>query len=126
LIGRIDHFVLTVQSLDATCAFYARVFGLHRVDAPDQPTALVFGEQKINLHEVGHGFEPRARTPMPGSGDFCLVAERPLDEICANLEACGVSIELGPVQRTGARGKMTSIYVRDPDGNLVEVSEYNS
>ena len=124
MIAGIDHFVLTVRSVEDSCAFYQRVLGLKRLDEPERPTALLFGSQKINLHEVGRTFEPKARTPTAGSGDFCLVAAGPLAEICASLEANGVAIEVGPVERTGARGSMMSVYFRDPDGNLVEVSEY--
>jgi len=124
MIAGIDHFVLTVRSVEATCAFYQRVLGLQRLDEPNRPTALLFGSQKINVHEVERTFEPKARAPTPGSGDFCLVAARPLAEILASLEANGVAIEVGPVERIGARGKMMSVYFRDPDGNLVEVSEY--
>ncbi len=124
IIAGIDHFVLTVRSVEDSCAFYQRVLGLERLDEPNRPTALLFGSQKINLHEVGRTFEPKARAPTPGSGDFCLVAARPLAEICASLEANGVAIEVGPVERTGARGTMMSVYFRDPDGNLVEVSKY--
>ena len=124
MIAGIDHFVLTVRSVEATCDFYQRVLGLRRLDEPNRPTALLFGSQKINLHEVGRTFEPKAKTPMPGSGDFCLVAAVPLAEIRGNLEANGVAIEVGPVERVGARGKMMSVYFRDPDANLVEVSEY--
>ena len=124
MIARIDHFVLTVRSRDATCAFYERVLGFRRVDARDQPTALIFGQQKINVHEVGHTFDPKATTPTPGAGDFCLIADRPLAEVLSHLEACEVAIEVGPVRRVGALGAMSSVYFRDPDGNLVEVSEY--
>lgn len=124
MIAGIDHFVLTVRSVEATCDFYQRVLGLRRLDEPNRPTALLFGSQKINLHEVGRTFEPKAKTPMPGSGDFCLVAAVPLAEIRASLEGNGVAIEVGPVERIGARGKMMSVYFRDPDANLVEVSEY--
>jgi len=124
MIAGIDHFVLTVRSVEDSCAFYLRVLGLRRLDEPNRPTALLFGSQKINLHEVGRTFEPKAKAPTSGSGDFCLVAARPLAEICASLEANGVAIEVGPVERTGARGAMMSVYFRDPDGNLVEVSEY--
>ncbi|MER8827556.1 VOC family protein [Mesorhizobium sp. M0938] len=124
MIAGIDHFVLTVRSVDDTCAFYQRVLGFKRVDTPNLPTALLFGTQKINVHEAGHTFEPKAKTPTPGSADFCLVAARPLGEICASLEANGVAVEVGPVKRIGARGPMMSVYFRDPDGNLVEVSEY--
>ncbi len=124
IIAGIHHFVLTVRSVEDSCAFYQRVLGLERLDEPNRPTALLFGLQKINLHEVGRTFEPKARTPTPGAGDFCLVAARPLAEICASLEANGVAIEVGPVARVGGRGTMTSVYFRDPDSNLVEVSEY--
>ncbi|TPL49530.1 VOC family protein [Mesorhizobium sp. B2-4-6] len=124
MIAGIDHFVLTVRSVEATCDFYERVLGMRRLDEPNRPTALLFGVQKINLHEVGRTFEPKAKTPTPGSGDFCLVAAVPLAEVQASLEANGVAIEVGPVLRTGARGPMMSVYFRDPDDNLVEVSEY--
>lgn len=124
MIAGIDHFVLTVRSVEATCAFYQRVLGMRRLDEPNRPTALLFGSQKINLHEAGRSFEPKAKAPTPGSGDFCLVAAAPLAEVQASLEANGVAIEVGPVRRIGARGPMMSVYFRDPDGNLVEVSEY--
>jgi catechol 2,3-dioxygenase-like lactoylglutathione lyase family enzyme len=97
---------------------------MRRLDEPNRPTALLFGSQKINLHETGRTFEPKAKAPTPGSGDFCLVAAVPLAEVQASLEANNVTIEVGPVGRTGARGAMMSVYFRDPDGNLVEVSEY--
>jgi len=125
MISHIDHFVLTVRSIEATCSFYERVLGFVRVDAPARPTALAFGHQKINLHEVGRTFEPKAAAPTAGSGDFCLITKRPIGEIQAHLEAAGVAIELGPVLRAGAQGAMTSFYFRDPDGNLVEVSQYD-
>ncbi|CAN7435978.1 VOC family protein [Mesorhizobium sp. LjNodule214] len=124
MIASIDHFVLTVRSVDDTCAFYQRVLGLRRLDEPNRPTALLLGSQKINLHQAGRTFEPKARAPTAGAGDFCLVAARPLAEVCACLAANGVAVEVGPVERTGARGPMMSVYFRDPDGNLVEVSEY--
>ena len=124
MITRIDHFVLTVRSLEATCAFYVRVLGMRRVDSPGRPTALLFGRQKINLHESGRGFEPKAARPTEGAGDFCLITERPIAAVEAHLAACGVAVERGPVERLGALGPMISLYFRDPDGNLVEVSEY--
>ncbi|MEI9411084.1 VOC family protein [Mesorhizobium salmacidum] len=124
MIVGIDHFVLTVVSLDATCAFYQRVLGFERVDTPGRPTALAFGNQKINVHEISRTFEPKAKSPTPGSGDFCLITDRPLDEFLAGLEANHVMVELGPVERIGAQGPMMSVYFRDPDGNLVEVSQY--
>lgn len=126
MIDRVDHFVITVRSLEATCAFYERALGFRREDIPGQPTALLFGEQKINVHQANHTFEPKAKHPTPGAADFCLVADRPLADVQAHLAACGLEIELGPVDRTGAKGPMTSIYFRDPDGNLVEVSAYHS
>ncbi len=124
MIAGIDHFVLTVRSVEAACDFYQRVLGMRRLDEPNRPTALLFGSQKIDLHEVGRTFKPKARTPKPGSGDFCLVAAVPLADVRASLAANGVAIEVGPVERIGARGRMMSVYFRDPDGNLVEVSEY--
>ncbi|RWA73398.1 MAG: VOC family protein [Mesorhizobium sp.] len=124
MIAGIDHFVLTVRSVEAACDFYQRVLGMRRLDELNRPTALLFGSQKINLHEVGRTFEPKATVPTPGSGDFCLVAAVPLADIRASLDANGVAIEVGPVERTGARGRMISVYFRDPDDNLVEVSEY--
>jgi catechol 2,3-dioxygenase-like lactoylglutathione lyase family enzyme len=125
MIDRIDHFVLTVRSLEATLAFYERVLGFKREIAPGRAAALRFGRQKINVHEVGRTFEPKARHPTPGGGDFCLVTRRPMDEVVAQLAARGVTIEVGPVARHGAEGAMTSVYFRDPDDNLVEVSVYD-
>jgi catechol 2,3-dioxygenase-like lactoylglutathione lyase family enzyme len=125
MISRIDHFVLTVDSLEATCKFYERVLGFKRVDTPGRPTALTFGHNKINIHEAHHTFDPKAAAPTPGAADFCLITERALAEVRSHIEACGVAIEVGPIKRTGAAGAMTSLYFRDPDGNLVEVSEYD-
>jgi len=125
-IDRIDHFVLTVRSLEASCRFYEQVLGFQRLDVPGKPTAVRFGRQKINLHEVGHTFEPKAATPMPGAGDFCLITERSIEEVLAHLSTHNVPIELGPVERNGALGPMTSVYFRDPDQNLVEISRYHS
>lgn len=120
----LDHFVLTVASVEETCDFYQRLLGFERIDTAGRPTALAFAGQKINVHEAGREFEPKAGRPTPGSGDFCLITDRPLDELCAVLAANGVAVELGPVARIGAKGPMTSIYFRDPDGNLVEVATY--
>ena len=121
-IDRVDHFVLTVRDIDATCAFYARVLGMDVVTFGRGRKALAFGRQKINLHQAGREFEPKAATPTPGSGDFCLISAVPLDHVIAHLAACGVTIVEGPVPRTGAAGPINSVYFRDPDGNLVEVS----
>jgi catechol 2,3-dioxygenase-like lactoylglutathione lyase family enzyme len=124
VISRIDHLVLTVQSLEATCAFYVGCLDVERVDRPGKPTALRFGQQKINLHEAERTFDPKAQRPTPGSADFCLVATVPLAEVVERLAQHQVAVELGPVDREGALGPMRSIYFRDPDGNLVEVSHY--
>jgi catechol 2,3-dioxygenase-like lactoylglutathione lyase family enzyme len=124
MIESIDHFVITVADVETTLVFYERVLGFARLLEPGKPAALKFGSQKINVHQTDRTFEPKAKRPTAGAADFCLVASRPLEEIKPHVEKCGVTIEMGPVQRRGARGEMTSIYFRDPDGNLVEVSEY--
>jgi catechol 2,3-dioxygenase-like lactoylglutathione lyase family enzyme len=124
MIDRIDHVVLTVQSLEATCEFYANCLDFERVDSPDGPTALRFGRQKINVHQADHIFDPKARRPIAGSADFCLVAAVSLSVVLDGLARHGVAVELGPIEREGALGAMQSIYFRDPDGNLIEVSEY--
>ncbi|MCW2238396.1 VOC family protein [Azospirillum canadense] len=123
-IARIDHFVLTVASIDRTCDFYQKVLGMGVVTFGAGRKALSFGGQKINLHEVGKEFEPKAQRPTAGSGDFCLITETPLEDVVAHLAAQGVAVEEGPVPRTGATGPIRSVYFRDPDGNLVEVSNY--
>ncbi len=121
-IDRIDHFVLTVRDPEATCAFYSRALGMHPVTFAGGRKALAFGNQKINLHRAGREFEPKAERPVPGSADFCLITSVPLAEVMAHLESCGVAIIEGPVDRTGATGPLRSVYFRDPDLNLVEVS----
>lgn len=123
-IERIDHLVMTVADVEATCAFYARVLGMQVVSFGEGRRALAFGGQKINLHQAGREFEPKALRPTPGAVDLCLVTDLPLAQAQAWIEGCGVAIEQGPVARTGARGPIMSIYFRDPDGNLVEVSNY--
>ena len=124
-IDRLDHFVITVKSIDETCAFYNSVLGMEIVTFGEGRKALVFGEQKINLHEVGKEFEPKAINPTSGSGDFCLIAKMPIEKIISHLEDKGITIEDGPVNRTGATGPITSVYFRDPDQNLIEVSVYD-
>jgi catechol 2,3-dioxygenase-like lactoylglutathione lyase family enzyme len=121
-INRIDHFVLTVADIGATCNFYNKVLGMEVLTFGDGRKALGFGEYKINLHQRGREFEPKATRPTAGSGDFCLTTVTPLDHVIADLKAAGIPVELGPVERTGARAKLLSVYLRDPDGNLVEVS----
>jgi len=125
MIDSIDHFVLTVRSLSATLAFYERVLGLERLVVPGKPASLTFGSQKINIHEAARPFEPKALTPTPGSADFCLITRWAPEVVMARLAACDVKVELGPVARTGALGPMISIYFRDPDLNLIEVSRYD-
>jgi catechol 2,3-dioxygenase-like lactoylglutathione lyase family enzyme len=119
-----DHLVLTVTDIDATIDFYTRVLGMQKVEFGDQRVALAFGSSKINLHEVQRTFEPKAARPTPGSADLCLISATPLAEVMAGLAALGVPIEEGPVPRTGARGPIMSCYLRDPDGNLIEISTY--
>jgi catechol 2,3-dioxygenase-like lactoylglutathione lyase family enzyme len=121
-IDRIDHFVLTVRDPEATCAFYVRVLGMHPVTFAGGRKALAFGAQKINLHQAGREFEPKAERPTPGSADFCLITAVPLAEVAEHLAACGVEVIEGPVAKTGATGPLRSLYFRDPDLNLVEVS----
>jgi catechol 2,3-dioxygenase-like lactoylglutathione lyase family enzyme len=125
MIAGIDHFVLTVASLETTLDFYERVLGMQRSLVAGRPASLLFGTQKINVHQRDKTFEPKATLPTPGAADFCLVSEWPMEAILARLAAQGIRPELGPVARNGARGPMTSVYFRDPDGNLVEVSHYD-
>jgi catechol 2,3-dioxygenase-like lactoylglutathione lyase family enzyme len=123
-IDRLDHFVLTVADIDVTIAFYVRVLGMRAVTFGAGRRALAFGSQKINLHLAGREFSPHAKRPAPGSADVCFVTEVPLDAAIAHAKSCGVMIEEGPVDRTGALGPIRSFYFRDPDGNLIEVSNY--
>lgn len=125
-IERLDHLVLTVRDIAATCDFYARVLGMEVVTFGEGRKALAFGHQKFNLHEAGREFEPKAERPTPGSADLCLIAQGPLDAVIAHLAACDVAILEGPVRRTGALGPITSVYFRDPDANLIEVSTYGA
>jgi catechol 2,3-dioxygenase-like lactoylglutathione lyase family enzyme len=118
----LDHLVLTVRSIEATCAFYTRVLGLEAVTFGAGRKALAFGAQKINLHEQGKEFEPKAAQPTPGSADLCFLTDAPLSEVVERLNALGVPILEGPVARTGAVGPLRSVYFRDPDANLIEVS----
>ncbi len=123
VIDHLDHLVLTVASIDATVAFYTSALGMELVTFGNRK-ALRFGEQKINLHQVGKEFEPKAVRPTPGSGDLCFITKSPLEEVIAHLNAHNCAIELGPVARDGALGEMISIYIRDPDLNLIELSNY--
>jgi catechol 2,3-dioxygenase-like lactoylglutathione lyase family enzyme len=121
-VDQLDHLVLTVRDPDATCAFYARALGMETVTFGEGRKALRFGNQKINLHQAGREFEPKATHPTPGSADLCFLTTVPLADVIDHLRACGVPIVEGPVDRTGAEGPIRSVYIRDPDGNLIEVA----
>jgi len=123
-ITRIDHIVLTVADIAATCEFYSRAFNMQVLTFGAGRTALSFGQQKINLHQAGKEFEPKAMRPTPGSADICLITETPVSQVMLHLQACGVDLLEGPVRRTGATGPLLSVYCRDPDDNLIEISNY--
>jgi len=123
-VERLDHLVLTVADVEASMAFYSRVLGMEPVDFGDGRRALAFGDQKINLHPATRPLEPHASVPSPGSADLCLLADTPIPNVVEHLRRCNVAVETGPVRRTGARGPITSVYIRDPDGNLIELSRY--
>ncbi len=121
-IDSLDHLVLTVADIDASIAFYVGVLGMEAVSFGAGRRALAFGTQKINLHPVSAPLKPHARQPTPGSADLCLLTSVPVADVVVHLGRLGVAIEEGPVPRTGATGPILSIYFRDPDGNLIEVS----
>jgi catechol 2,3-dioxygenase-like lactoylglutathione lyase family enzyme len=123
-IKRIDHFVLKVNDIEESCAFYSRVLGMEVIRFGEGRTALRFGEHKINLHPRENGPGLVAKAPSIGGGDFCLITDTPIDEVVRHLAAESVEIIYGPDTRSGALGPITSVYFRDPDGNLVEVSNY--
>ncbi|MCP4185495.1 MAG: VOC family protein [Hyphomicrobiales bacterium] len=123
-IDRIDHLVLTVTSIENTCDFYCGILGLERESFGDERIALNFGEQKFNLHRVGSEINPRAKVPVPGLMDLCLITTTVISDVISHLGNHQITIETGPVTRTGAKGPVTSLYVRDPDVNLVEISTY--
>ncbi|MGH3401000.1 MAG: VOC family protein [Streptosporangiaceae bacterium] len=124
VITGLDHLVLTVTDPDQTSRFYQRVLGMRPVTFAAGRRALEFGTSKLNLHQTGHEITPHADRPMPGSADLCLITTTPPDQVLAHLTAQRVPVEDGPVPRTGARGPITSIYFRDPDGNLIEIASY--
>ena len=123
-IKQIDHLVLTVKDIKASCKFYTTVMGMKEVDFGQGRKAVIFGNQKINFHQQGKEFEPRALHPTPGSGDLCFITDAPMSEVIAHVRACRIEILEGPVKRIGAMGSMTSIYLRDPDQNLIEIATY--
>ncbi|XP_041846069.1 glyoxalase domain-containing protein 5 [Melanotaenia boesemani] len=124
-VSHLDHLVLTVKSVPDTVNFYTSVLGMEVITFKGNRKALGFGQQKFNLHQLGQEFEPKAKNPTAGSADLCLITKTPLTTVAEHLKICGVEIEEGPVERTGAVGLITSLYFRDPDHNLIEVSNYS-
>ena len=123
MIDHLDHFVLTTAHTERCVDFYTRVLGMTAETFGAGRLAFRFNDQKINVHERGRELEPKAHLPVPGALDLCFIASCPLDAVVAHLNACGWPILDGPVERTGATRKLRSIYVRDPDLNLIEISE---
>lgn len=121
-IDTLDHLVLTVRDLDETIAFYSSVLGMQAVTFAGGRKALAFGAMKINLHQAGKELEPKAQQPTPGSADLCFITSVPIQDVVAHLAGCEVKLLEGPVERTGAQGPILSVYFRDPDMNLIEVS----
>ena len=123
-ISHLDHLVLTVADIELTCQFYQSALNFEVIRFGENRKALQFGTQKINLHQVGKEFEPKAYRPTAGSADLCFIAETPLDDVIQHFQKLNIDIVEGPIQRTGAMGKILSIYFRDPDQNLIEISNY--
>jgi len=123
-IERLDHLVLTVKSIENTCKFYSTVLGLEIISFVENRKALRFGDQQINLHETGKQLEPKAGNPTPGSADLCFITENEIEKVMKELKAHQIQVIEGPVERNGASGKLNSIYIRDPDNNLIEISNY--
>ena len=125
-ISHLDHLVLTVADIEISCQFYQSALNFEVITFGKNRKALQFGSQKINLHQVGKEFEPKAFRPTAGSADLCFIAETPLKDVIAHLHALNIEIVEGPIERTGATGKILSIYLLDPDQNLIEISNYLS
>jgi catechol 2,3-dioxygenase-like lactoylglutathione lyase family enzyme len=121
-ISKLDHLVLTVKDIEKTVSFYVSVLGMKKEVFGNGRIALRCGSQKINLHEFGKEFEPKAHKPLPGSADLCFITQTPINDAMAHVKNCGVEIIEGPVKRTGANGPIRSFYFRDPDYNLIEVA----
>ena len=121
-ISHLDHLVLTVSNIESTCHFYQTVLGFEVITFKDDRKALKFGNQKINLHQQGNEFEPKALQPTPGSADLCFISDTPISEVVAHLNQLNIRIEEGPIERTGAMHPILSVYIRDPDQNLIEIS----
>jgi catechol 2,3-dioxygenase-like lactoylglutathione lyase family enzyme len=125
-IEGLDHLVLTVRDIGATCEFYAKALGMEIVTFGENRKALAFGSQKINLQQLGRESTLKAENPTPGSADLCFITDMSVSDVIDHLNCCAVKLLAGPVQRNGARGLMTSVYFRDLDMNLIEVSNYVS
>lgn len=123
-VTRLDHLVLTVKDIEASVAFYQSVLGMKKVIFGNGRVALIFGDQKINLHQAGAEFEPKAALATPGSADLCFVVSHNIEAVLTHLNTLQIDIIEGPVLRTGATGRINSVYIRDPDLNLLELSEY--
>jgi len=123
-LQRIDHVVFTVRDIDRACDFYGRVLGMEVVTFAEGRKALQFGQCKINLHAYGKEFEPKAAHPAPGTQGICVISDTPLPDAMRNLERAGLEVLEGPVERNGALGRIESVYLRDPDGNLIEIACY--
>ncbi|AZP30942.1 MULTISPECIES: VOC family protein [Acinetobacter] len=121
-ISHLDHLVLTVSNIETTCHFYQTVLGFEVITFKGNRKALKFGNQKINLHQQGNEFEPKALQPTPGSADLCFISDTPISEVVAYLNQLNIQIEEGPIERTGAMHPILSVYIRDPDQNLIEIS----
>ena len=121
-LDHLDHLVLTVASIENTCNFYQTVLGFEVITFKSDRKALKLGNQKINLHQQGNEFEPKALQPTPGSADLCFISDTPISEVVAHLNQLNIQIEEGPVERTGAMHPILSVYIRDPDQNLIEIS----
>lgn len=124
LIKQIDHVVITTENETECIHFYTNTLGMKLEIFGEGRRAFCFGNQKINLHVKGKEFEPKAAKPTPGALDICFITDRPIEQVVDDLSASGVRIVEGPVQRTGANGPIVSVYIRDPDQNLIEISEY--
>ena len=121
-IKNLDHLVITANNLQATIDFYTKVLGMVHVAFGDNLHSVHFGDQKFNIHDASTNVSPKAKNIVPGSEDFCLISETSVSQVIQHLQDCGVTVEQGPVTRSGAAGVLQSVYFRDPDGNLVEVS----
>jgi len=123
-VKTLDHLVLTVKDIEKTVEFYTQVLGMKKEIFKETRIALKYGNQKINLHQLGHEFEPKAQNVKEGSADLCFIVDTPLEKVIEHITSLGIKIEEGIVQRTGANGYIDSIYLRDPDMNLIELSNY--